>query len=144
MPFGSKNPITDVCFIVESAERSIDFYVNKVGFKLRQRAPGFADFHAAGITLAVWERDHITTHLGLPNNPPGKAVYKACAAMELATPALIAEAYEDLAAKGVPFVAPPKDYPWRANCVYFTDPDENLWELYAWLDGKPFGETHPA
>ncbi len=35
----------------------------------------------------------------------------------------------------------PADYPWNARCAYFTDPDDTLWELYAWLEGGP-GDYH--
>jgi catechol 2,3-dioxygenase-like lactoylglutathione lyase family enzyme len=142
MPFGTTHPITDICFVAEDVERSVAFYVDKLGFELRMRAEGFADFKGAGITLALWERGHFTSHIGLPNVAPGKSVFKAIGAMEMKTPAMIDEAYKELAAKGVAFVSPPKDYPWRARCVYFLDPDENVWELYAWLDGKPFGTDH--
>jgi hypothetical protein len=48
--------------------------------------------------------------------------------------------YAELAAKGVAFQAPPKDYPWNAYCCYFTGPDDEVWELYAWREGGPPGK----
>jgi uncharacterized protein len=142
MPFGSKYPITDVCFFVEDRDRSIDFYVNKVGFKLRMLAPGFADFRGAGIILAVWERRHFTEAIGLPDVAPAKGVFKACGAMEMRTPKVLDEAYQELQSRGVRFSGPPKQFPWAAYCTYFFDPDDNVWELYTWTEGKPFGEVH--
>lgn len=49
--------------------------------------------------------------------------------------------HAELTAKGVPFYGPPENYVWNARCAYFTDPDDTLWELYAWLDGGP-GDYH--
>jgi hypothetical protein len=134
-------PITDFCFLVDSVERSLEFYKGKLGFKLRTRAEGFADFTSEKVALALWEIDHIAATVGISNRRGGPGVHKACAAIELAKPQEINELYESLVARGVAFVSPPKDYPWRARCAYFFDPDENLWEIYSWLDGKRFGEV---
>ena len=140
MAFGMP-PITDFCFLVEDVERSVAFYRDKLGFKLRTRAEGFADFTTKDVALALWEIDHIAAATGISNARSGPGVHKAVAAIEVYDPAEVDALYEELSAKSVEFVSPPKDYAWRARCVYFTDPDENLWEIYAWLDGKRFGEV---
>jgi len=140
MPFGVP-PITDFCFLIEDAERSVAFYRDKLGFKLRTRAEGFADFTTRNVALALWEIDHIARTIGISNKRSGPGVHKAVAAMELARPDEVDELYDRLAARGVVFIGAPKEYPWRARCVYFLDPDEHLWEIYSWLDGKRFGEV---
>ena len=58
--------ISDLCFLVQDLDRAIEFYRDRVGFKLRRLAPGFADFFTAGVTLALWQVDHMQSHLGLP------------------------------------------------------------------------------
>ena len=138
MAFGLA-PITDFCFLVEDIERSVRFYQEKLGFSLRTRAEGFADFTTHHVALALWELKHIAAHVGISDKVSGPGVHKAVAAIELATPAEIDAVYAELQARGVVFVAPPKDYPWEARCIYFTDPDNNLWEIYAWTTGKRFG-----
>ncbi len=140
MPFGMP-AITDFCFLVEDVERSAAFYQEKLGFKLRTRAEGFADFTTDRVALALWEIDHIAATTGISSKRSGPGVHKAVAAIEVADPGEVDQLYEQLVGRGVTFVSPPKDYPWRARCVYFTDPDENLWEIYSWLDGKRFGEV---
>lgn len=139
-PFAQVNPITDICFLVDDCERSIPFYTDKLGFRLRRRAPGFADFAGAGVTLALWEIGHIAEYTGISplRSPPH--LHKACGAFELASPAHVDEAYAELLARGVTFQRPPEDYVWNARCCYFADPDDNIWELYAWLDGGPVGD----
>lgn len=141
MPFGMP-PITDLCFLVEDVERSVAFYRDKLGFKLRTRAEGFADFRTSNVALALWEIDHIAQTVGISNKRSGPGVHKAVGAIEVASGEEVDGLYDQLLARGVVFVSPPKDYPWRARCVYFTDPDEHLWEIYSWLDGKRFGEVN--
>jgi uncharacterized protein len=138
---GQARKITDICLLVDDIERTVDFYVNKLGFRLRRRAEGFADFSNGGITLAAWELDHINRHTGVSNKRAPAGAHKACVAMELAAPEEVDRLYAELLAKGVGFYGPPADYVWNARCVYFTDPDATLWELYAWLDCGP-GDYH--
>ena len=93
MPFGVP-PITDFCFLIEDAERSVAFYRDKLGFKLRTRAEGFADFTTRNVALALWEIDHIARTIGISNKRSGPGVHKAVAAMELARPDEVDELYD--------------------------------------------------
>lgn len=132
--FAQRHAITDVCVLVADVERSVAFYVGRLGFTLGRREESFAEFEGAGLTLAVWELDHIARHTGISD---AKAVgpHKACIAVRLPTPGAVDDAYEELSAAGVGFVRPPADYPWAARCCYFAGPDDELWELYAWIGG---------
>ncbi len=138
MEFAQRHAISDVCVLCEDVERSVAFYRDKLGFKLLHRAEGFADFSGAGLTLALWEIDHISRHTGIANTR-GPGAHKVCIAVKLPSPAEIDACHAELSAKGVVFQAPPADYPWNARCIYFAGPDDELWELYAWLDGGPVG-----
>jgi catechol 2,3-dioxygenase-like lactoylglutathione lyase family enzyme len=141
MPLGQAHKITDVCLLVEDIDRTVDFYVNKLGFKLRRKAEGFADFYNDGLTLAAWELDHINAHCGVSNQRSPAGAHKACVAMQLDDAADIDRLYGELSARGVSFYREPADYVWNARCVYFSDPDGTLWELYAWIGAGP-GDYH--
>lgn len=136
MRFAQRHAISDVCLLVDNVERAIDFYVDKLGFKLRRRAEGFADFSGAGLTLAVWEAAHMSRTTGVPNRPAPPGVRKVMTAIEVSPPLRIDEIYAELSASGV-VVQPPTNFPWNARALYFSDPDDNLWEVYAWLEGGP-------
>ena len=101
---GQAKKITDICLLVEDIERTVDFYVNKLGFKLRRRAESFADFSNGGVTLAAWELDHINRHTGVSNKRAPAGAHKACVAMELDRPEEIDRLFTDLSAKGVSFM----------------------------------------
>ena len=139
MPFGTP-PITDFCFLVENVEASAQFYRDKLGFQLRTRAEGFADFVTERVALALWEIEHIAAAIGISNNRSGPGVHKAVAAIEVESPDEVDSLYEQFLARGVVFIAPPANYAWQARCVYFADPDEHLWEIYSWLGSGRFGE----
>ena len=140
MEFAQRHAITDVCILVHDVERSIEFYTRRLGFKLRRRAEGFADFSGAGLTLATWEIRHIGDHTGV-RSATGGGLYNTAIAVELPAPAEVDACYAELSAKGVVFERPPADYPWNARCAYFRGPDGEPWELYAWLAGGPVGDV---
>ncbi|MEK1852739.1 MAG: VOC family protein [Phyllobacterium sp.] len=141
MHFGQEVKIKDVCLLVEDIERTVDFYVNKLGFKMRRRAEGFADFHNGGVILAAWELGHINAHTGVSSRVSPRGAHKVCIAVELGSPEEVDGYYKSLTANGVPFYGEPANHVWNARCAYFTDPDDTLWELYAWLKGGP-GDYH--
>jgi uncharacterized protein len=125
-------PVSDVCFLVKDLDRSIAFYRDVVGFRLRRVAPGFADFFSPGVTLALWQIDHMQTHLQLPPRPGGG---RTMAAVQVRDRARVDALHQELSARGVVFLRTPAAYPWNAYACYFADPEENLWEIYTWLEG---------
>lgn len=139
MSFAQTNPITDICILSADAARSAEFYTGKLGFTQSRRAEGFAEFRGAGLTLAVWEIDHLAARTGI-SNEKGTGAHKICIAVRLETPEAVEAAYAELCAKGVVFTGPPKDYEWNARCCYFTGPDDELWEIYAWKQGGIVGD----
>jgi uncharacterized protein len=127
--------ISDFCFLVKDLDRAIAFYRDRVGFKLRRLAPGFADFFTTGVTVALWQVDHMQTHLKLPPGIASRGGWRSMAAIEVESSERVQSLYQELEARGVPFVAGPQAYPWNAFACYFTDPEENLWEIYTWQEG---------
>jgi catechol 2,3-dioxygenase-like lactoylglutathione lyase family enzyme len=127
--------ISDLCLLVEDLDRAIAFYRDLVGFKLRRVAPGFADFFTAGVTLALWQVDHMKTHLNLPPGPAQRGGWRTMAAIQVASSDIVHTMHRDLSARGVPFAVAPQAYPWNAFACYFTDPEANLWEIYTWQEG---------
>ncbi|MBL1417574.1 MAG: VOC family protein [Moritella sp.] len=144
MALDKLHAITDICILVEDIDRTVEFYTKKLGFKLRRKADGFADFHSPTITLAAWEIDHIHKYADVSNkrSPPG--ANKTCIAVEVESTQILDDLYNELVERGVKFQNPPKDYMWNAYCTYFSDPDDTLWEIYCWTGGgaDEYHETH--
>ncbi len=136
----SASRISDICLLVHDLERAISFYRDQVGFELRRLAPGFADFFTGGVTLALWQVDHMQTHLGLPPAPAHRGGGRTMAAMHVDSSERVHQLQQQLASRGVPFVVEPKAYPWNAYACYFKDPEGNVIETY--LD-SPFHVPQP-
>ena len=105
MPFGMP-PITDFCFLVEDVERSVAFYRDKLGFALRTKAEGFADFKTKQVAFALWEIDHIAKTVGISNKRAAPGVHKSIGAIELKKPEEVDALYEQLVARGVTMPGP--------------------------------------
>jgi len=131
LPFAQRHAITDICILVEDAARSVDFYVGKLGFTLNRHEDSFAEFTGAGLRLAVWQLDHIARHTGI-SDARAQGPHKACIAVRVPDAAAVDAAHAELSAKGVAFVRPPTSYAWDTYSCYFSGPDDELWELYAW------------
>ena len=142
MKFAQRHPIQDVCILVTDIEASIRFYTEKLGFQLKHRAPGFADFTGAGLTLALWERDHIEKHADVRVKPGSASA--VLIAIRIDSIAELDALYDELRAEGIAFVRPPQSYPWNARGLYFYGPDGETWELYAWLEGGAPGKIEAA
>ena len=127
--------ISDICFLVEDLDRAIQFYRDRVGFKLRRLAPGFADFFSAGVTLALWQVEHMQNHLRLPSRPGSTGGWRTMAAVQVESSDRVHAMHQELSARGVLFLVEPQAYPWNAYACYFTDPEDNLWEIYTWQEG---------
>ncbi len=73
--FAQTHPITDICFLVADVERASAFYVDKLGFKPRRGAPGFADFKSAFVLDAILNKNKIdpsslaVTNIGFDMTP---------------------------------------------------------------------------
>lgn len=129
--------ITDVCLLVQDLDGMVRFYAETVGFKLRRQAPGFADFFTGGATLALWQVDHMRSHLGLADSR--QTGWRMMAAMQLESEARVDATHRELSSRGVEFLVEPRAYPWNAYAAYFSDPEQNLWEIYCWQTGGHLG-----
>ena len=124
--------LTDVALFVANLERAIAFYGETLGFELKRRDVGFAEFQTNGVGLALWEVSDVTTALGLAET--SRQGLPTMVAVRVEAPASVDALYNELAAKGVTVVQAPTTHAWNARTTYFSDPDGNLWEIYAWVD----------
>jgi catechol 2,3-dioxygenase-like lactoylglutathione lyase family enzyme len=127
--------ITDVCLITRDIDRSIDFYTKKLGYTLKCRMPGFADFAGPGLILALWDAEHIAATTGVPSQRTDPEGHGVMLAVELESPEEIDRIHERLVERGVSMYSPPTDYPWNARSIYFSGPCGELWEFFAWYKG---------
>ena len=126
--------ITDIALFVADLQRALVFYRDRLGLQVKRLDTGFAEFWLEGATLALWEEADVRRALGLGN--AARRGPHAMVAIRLETPEAVDALHAELAARGVTFRGPPRTHPWNAHAAYFSDPDDNLWELYCWV-GPP-------
>lgn len=126
--------ITDIALFVYDLQRAIAFYRDRLGLEVKRLDTGFAEFWMEGAILALWEEADVRRALGFAGAP--RQGPHAMVAIRLESPAAVDALHAELAGRGVLFRSPPQTYPWNAHAAYFSDPDDNLWELYCWA-GPP-------
>ena len=124
--------LTDIGLFVSDMERALAFYGETLGFELKRRDIGFAEFQTNGVGLALWEVSDVTQALALAETP--RQGLSAMVAVRVGTADVVDALYDKLAAKGVTMVQAPTTHAWNARTAYFSDLDGNLWEIYAWVD----------
>ena len=124
--------LTDIGLFVSDMERAVAFYGETLGFALKRRDIGFAEFRTEGVGLALWEVSDVTAALALAEAP--RQGITAMVAVRVETADAVDTLHDELAAKGVTIVQAPTTHAWNARTAYFSDPDGNLWEIYAWVD----------
>ena len=132
MSLDALRDLTDIGLFVTDLERAIAFYGETLGFALKRRDIGFAEFRTEGVGLALWEVSDVTAALALAETP--RQGITAMVAVRVETADTVDALHDELAAKGVTIVQAPTTHAWNARTIYFSDPDGNLWEIYAWVD----------
>ncbi len=132
MSLDALRKLTDVGLFVADLERAIAFYGGTLGFELKRRDIGFAEFRTEGVGLALWEVEDVTQALELADTP--RQGLAAMVAVRVETAEEVDALHDTLVAKGVTIVQAPMTHAWNARTTYFSDPDGNLWEIYAWVD----------
>ncbi len=116
-----------VVLFAEDFERTLAFYVEKVGLPVRLRAEGYAEFVVEGAKFAVLSRRRLAELVG-----SAQAGRPAAGSHEGSVTILVDDVdrvYRQMSARGVTFLSAPQDRPWGQRATYFEDPDGHLIEL---------------
>ena len=116
-----------VVLFVEDLDRTLSFYVDKVGLPVRFKDEGYAELAVEGTKFALLARSRVPglvgqAHAGRP--APG--------AHESAVTFLVEDvdrAHREMCGRGVTFLGSPQDRPWGQRAVYFQDPEGHLIEV---------------
>lgn len=111
--------------IISDDERTIDFYVNKLGFELVHDNPA-----PGGLRFMMFKPTGGGAHLVASRPIPGRPNQVAGGPSNISWETEDVEAlYEELRAKGVEFVQPPTKRFWGGVEAIFADPDGNQFLL---------------
>jgi len=115
-----------VVLVVEDLDRSLAFYVGKLGLALGHRVGSYAQLATGRTRLSLYERSAMSATLGIALRAPdpGAAGFELGFKVED-----VDQAYEELVAAGAEGVALPTTRPWGQRTAYLRDPDGHLVEL---------------
>ena len=102
--------------MVSDMDRSVRFYRDTLGLKLRFQSPDWTEFEMGSTTLALHGG-------GVPAPPPGKEQYAGRASIGFNVEN-VDKTFEELKSKGVKFVMPPTQREGEGiRLTVFLDPD---------------------
>jgi len=124
------NKLFAVCLLVKDFKKSLGFYQDALGLKLKSRdGDQFANFELEGTELAIFQRDAAVAMFPKEHMGSGGGVCLGFQVENLET------ACQNLKTKGVLMFEGPKTTAWGQKVAYFKDPDGNIWEV-----SEPFEE----
>lgn len=112
-----------ICLLVDNFEKSLAFYRDILGLKIRDKEEGFANFILQGTELAIFQKDAAIAMFPRKYMKPSGGFLIAYQVDD------IARVCEDLKRKGVVIFEGPKVTPWGQSVAYFHDPGGNIWEV---------------
>jgi lactoylglutathione lyase len=116
-----------VVLFVDDLDPLIEYYTKKVGFPLRLRAEGYAEFAVEGAKFALLARSRMTEILGKEHTTsPSPNVQQSAVTMLVDD---VDRTFRELASRGVSFLGSPADRPWGQRSVFFRDPEGHLIEI---------------
>jgi catechol 2,3-dioxygenase-like lactoylglutathione lyase family enzyme len=116
-----------VVLLVDDFDGMMEFYTKKVGFPVRLRAEGYAEFAIEGAKFSLMTRKRVAEMAG-----PEHAGKPAAGAHESAVTILVDDVdrtYRELSGRGVQFLGQPADRPWGQRTAIFRDPESHLIEI---------------
>ncbi len=122
--------LNDICIFVSNIERSVKFYTQKLGFKIKRRQPGYVEFNFQGTSVTLWQANGVQQ--AIPSEHLGENGHHFMLAVRVPTMNDVDRIWKELSKKGVDFISLPETYLWGARAIYFKDIEGNIWEVFAW------------
>jgi catechol 2,3-dioxygenase-like lactoylglutathione lyase family enzyme len=116
-----------VVLFVEDLERTLAFYVDKVGLPVRFRAEGYVELAVEGSRFALLVRSRVSELTG-----DAHTARPAAGAHEGSVTLLVEDVdrvHRELTGRGVTFLGGPENRPWGQRAAYFQDPEGHLIEI---------------
>jgi catechol 2,3-dioxygenase-like lactoylglutathione lyase family enzyme len=125
---GAISNLDYVILLCERMAETREFYLNVMKLPLDMDRPNWVSFRVGSGSLTLRPRGQ-----GLAWHDGPAAAGSACVQLAFRVPpSALEEWHQELIAKGVEIVSPPRDLPsWRHRTLFFRDPEGNVIEIYA-------------
>lgn len=122
------NKLTATVMVVKDLEKCMAFYQDIFGLKATFTDDASAAYQMDGHDFVLLKTAGAIEMMGeaaLALDQDGGHRVLLCLGVED-----VDATYNELTAKGVTFIKPPKSQAWGRRTAYFADPEGNLWELW--------------
>lgn len=141
--------LNDICLFVQDMDKSIDFYQNKLNFRIIRQQPvytdefgnpleeemiGYVEFDFNGTNLTLWRETGV--YRALKKEFLGEKGNHFMLAVKVDSFQEVDDICSELVKNGVELLTEAITYEWGSRAVYFKDPDNNIWEVFAWQEGS--------
>ena len=124
--------ISYVLIYVPDLDKSVKFYRDVLGFKVKNQEKVYVEFETEGSTFALADVKLGERVVG-PEQIGSIVGSKRNFSLTLGEVENVDATYEELSKNGVEFVDPPTTHPWGQRTAYFRDPDGNILEVFSWV-----------
>ena len=131
--------LNDICLFVDDFRGSLNFYVEKFGFRVKRLQPdpehaNYAEFDFHGTAVTLWQKDGVIAAMG--EEALGVYGHHFMIAVKVPELADVDAIYEELTGNGVECFQKPTTYEFGSRAAYFKDFEGNIWEVFAWEEGN--------
>lgn len=129
--------INDICLYADDFEMMKKFYVEMFDFEIIRcqpdpSLPNYIEFDFQGTSLTLWEKTGVLKVL--KEEDLGSNGHHFMLAIRVPETRDVDEIYDILIKRGVHCLKEPKSYPFLCRAAYFQDPEQNIWEVFAYLN----------
>ena len=137
-PLKKLRKINDLCLFVKDFDGAVDFFTKKFEFELKRLQPNeeeanYAEFVFEGTSLTLWQRDGLTEVVD-EKYLAGKG-HNYMVAIKVDTVEDVNRIHDRLLENGVNCIKAPENYKFGSRAAYYQDFEENIWEVFAWIEG---------
>jgi lactoylglutathione lyase len=112
-----------VALLVDDFDKSLEFYRDKLGLKVKSQDGKFANFKLGETELAIFEKSEATSMFAAEYMKSGGGAVLGFQVED------VGETCKELKTKGIEIFEGPKTAEWGQTVAYFLDPDGNIWEV---------------
>jgi lactoylglutathione lyase len=131
----NKGKIALITILTHDVPALLHFYRDVLGFQVRDEMGSYVELECEGVRFAICSRaimEKVTGHRSYKEPRAGQSFELA---FPLDSPEEVDTAYAEVVAKGATPVCAPATMSWRHRTAFFADPDGNIHELFAPLQG---------
>lgn len=135
----SGTKINDICFFVDDFPKALEYYQNVFGFKVKRaqpnnKNPNYIEFEFQGTSITIWNRQSVIADAIPEQFLGGNQSHNFMIAIKVDSPEQVTQIFETLKTRGAKIACEPKDFHFGSRACYLLDYEDNIWEIFAWLE----------